>query len=144
MRRVYRYPAALRVLALFGSMLAGGILIGSALAEIEAADAPDAILHGIGVVAGVVIVWLGLEFGTRRITLTPAGISTRLLRERTIAWSDVRDVRHGPFGTLIVAWRGGLPIVVWPFLEDFGALVDAIRARRTERAGELKQKDPAR
>jgi hypothetical protein len=134
MKRVYRYPATLRVLALFGSMLAGGILLGSALAEIEAADVADAVLHGIGVIAGMVILWLGLEFGTRRIALTADGIATRLVRERRIAWSNVRAARHGPFGTLIVTWRGGLPVVVWPFLEDFGALVDAIKARRTERA----------
>ena len=141
-KRVYRYPATLRSPALFGSMLAGGILLGSALAEIEAADVPDAILHGVGVIVGLVVVWLGLEFGTRRIALTPDGISTRLVRERTIAWRNVRDARGGPFGTLIVTARGGLPIVVWPFLEDFGALADAIRARQSEQASGANRKSP--
>ena len=32
MSRTYRYPPALRTLGLFGSMLAGGILLGSVLA----------------------------------------------------------------------------------------------------------------
>ena len=144
MNRTYRYPATLRGLGLFGSMLAGGILLGSVLAEIEAADMLDLILHGIGVIVGAVILWLGIEFGTRRITLTPIGISARLLRERTIAWADVRDVRDGPFGTLIVLPKHGLPIVIWPFLEEFNALLDAINMRRIEQAGGEKQKGPAR
>jgi len=143
MNRTYRYPAALRGLGLFGSMLAGGILLGSVLAEIEAADVPDLILHGIGVIVGAVILWLGIEFGTRRITLTQDGISTRLLRERAIVWSEVRDARSGLFGTLIVLPKRGLPIIIWPFLDDFDALIDAIDARRIEQADAAKQKGPA-
>ena len=100
MNHTFGYPATLRVLGLFGSMLAGGILLGSVLAEIEPASVPDLILHGIGVIVGVAILWLGLEFGTRQITLTPNGILTRLVRERTIAWNEVRDSRDGPFGTV--------------------------------------------
>lgn len=143
MNRTYRYPATLRGLGLFGSMLAGGILLGSLLAEIEAADVPDLILHGIGVIVGAIILWLGIEFGTRRITLTPIGVSARLLRERTIVWADVRDVRDGPFGALIVLPKRGLPIIIWPFLDDFDALIDAIDARRIEQADGAKQKGPA-
>lgn len=119
-------------------MLAGGILIGSVLAEIESADAPDLILHGIGVIAGAVLLWLGLELGRRQIRLTPDGISTRLLGERTIAWSAVREVRQGPFGTRMVVSRRGAPIVLWPFMEGFAALVAAIDTRPTERAGGTK------
>ena len=84
MNHTYRYPPVLRAPALFVSLLAGGILLGSVIAEIEAADVPDAILHGAGMVAGIAMLWLGLEFGMRRITPTREGISTRLLRERTI------------------------------------------------------------
>jgi len=124
--RTYHYPATLRALALFTSLLAGGILLGSVIAEIEAADVPDAILHGVGAVAGLGILWLGLEFGMRRITPTREGISTRLLRERTIPWREVRDVRDGPFGVLIIQPKRGLPIVVWPYLEDFSALIEAV------------------
>ncbi len=126
MGRTYQYSPALRVLGLFGSMLAGGILLGSVLAEIEAADVPDLILHGLGVIVGALILWLGVEFGTRRITPTPDGLSTRLLRQRSIAWDGVRSVREGPFGMLIIRLRHGLPIVVWPFIEDFYALADAL------------------
>ena len=126
MNRAYRYPPALRVLGLFGSMLAGGILLGSLLAEIEAADVPDLILHGLGILVAAMILWLGLEFGMRRVALTPGGIATRLLRERVFTWRDVRGVRNGFFGILVITPKRGLPIVVWPFLEDFGALIDAL------------------
>jgi hypothetical protein len=126
MNRTYRYPPALRAPGLFGSMLAGGILLGSLLAEIEAADAPDLILHGLGILVATMILWLGLEFGMRRITLTEGGLSVRLLRERPIAWKDVRDVRESVFGALIIAPKRGWPIIVWPFLEEFGLLVDSL------------------
>lgn len=126
MNRTYRYPPVLRAPALFVSLLAGGILLGSVIAEIEAADVPDAILHGAGMVAGIAMLWLGLEFGMRRITPTREGISTRLLRERTIPWREVRDVRDGPFGVLIIQQKRGLPIVIWPYLEDFSALLEAV------------------
>ncbi|HET7091547.1 MAG TPA: hypothetical protein VFL17_23190 [Anaerolineae bacterium] len=126
MNHTYRYPPVLRAPALFVSLLAGGILLGSVIAEIEAADVPDAILHGAGMVAGIAMLWLGLEFGMRRITPTREDISTRLLRERTIPWREVRDVRDGPFGVLIIQPKRGLPIVIWPYLEDFSALLEAV------------------
>jgi hypothetical protein len=137
MSRTYRYPPALRTLGLFGSMLAGGILLGSVLAEIEAADVPDLFLHGLGVIVGMAILWLGLEFGMRRITLAPDSISARLLRERVIAWNDVREVRSGLFGTLVISLRRGAPIVVWPFIEDFSALLDATDAARANQRTHL-------
>jgi hypothetical protein len=126
MGRTYQYSPSLRVLGLFGAMLAGGILLGSVLAEIEAADVPDLILHGLGVIVGALILWQGVEFGTRRITPTPDGLSTRLLRQRSIGWDGVRGVRDGPFGMLIIRLKRGLPIVVWPFIEDFSALADTL------------------
>ncbi len=126
MNRTYRYPPALRVPGLFGSMLAGGILLGSVLAEIEAADVPDLILHGLGILVAAIILWLGLEFGMRRVALTEDGLSVRLLRERTIAWAEVREVRDSLFGAALIVPKRGLPIVVWPFLEEFGALIDAL------------------
>jgi hypothetical protein len=126
MNRTYRYPATLRVPALFASLLAGGILIGSLLAEIEAADALDFVLHMLALIVSGAIVWLGVELGMRRITLTGDGLTTHALSERKIAWSDVREVREGLFGTLIVVFRRGGPIVVWPFLEDFGLLLEAL------------------
>jgi len=62
----------------------------------------------------------------RRITLTADGIVARLLRERTIPWRKVRLVRDGPFGVLIIRANRGLPIVIWPYLEDFNALLEAV------------------
>ncbi|HLF27610.1 MAG TPA: hypothetical protein VJG32_14845 [Anaerolineae bacterium] len=126
MNRCYRYAPTLRVLGLFGAMLAGGVLLGSVLAEIEAADAPDLILHGLGAIAGAIILWLGVEFGTRQIRPTPDGLSTRLLRERMLAWRELRQVRESLFGALLILPKRGLPIVIWPFIEDFGALLAAI------------------
>jgi len=144
MNHTYRYPPVLRAPALFVSLLAGGILLGSVIAEIEAADVPDAILHGAGMVAGIAMLWLGLEFGMRRITPTREGISTRLLRERTIPWRVVRQVRDGPFGVLIISPKRGLPIVIWPYLEDFHALNDAIKARPRQWVGAAEHKGPTR
>ena len=132
MSRTYRYPPALRTLGLFGSMLAGGILLGSVLAEIEAADVPDLFVHGLGVIVGAAIVWLGLEFGMRRITLAPDGLTAHLLRERAIGWGEVRDVHDGPFGTAFILSKRGVPIVIWPFMQDFDALLDAIDVAREE------------
>jgi len=36
-------------------------------------------------------------------------------------------VRDGPLGTLIIRPQRGLPIVVWPFIEDFYVLADALK-----------------
>ena len=124
--RVYRYPPALRVVGLFGSMLAGAILLGATLAEIEAADPLDLALHAIGGLVGAAIAWLGLELGLRRIALTPEGIATRLARERVLSWEDVRDARDGPFGALLIVSKRHSLIVIWPFLEEFGELRDAL------------------
>ena len=124
--RTYRYPPVLRAPALLVSVLAGGALLGSAVAEIEAADVPDAILHGVGMLVGIAILWLGLEFGMRRVTPAREGISTRLLRERMITWREVRAVHDGPLGTLIARPKHGLPIVIWPYLEDFDAFRQAV------------------
>ena len=126
MNRAYSYPPALRVLGLLGSMFAGAILLGSVLAEIEAADVPDLIVHGLGAIAGAVVLWLGLEFGMRRVILAPDGLTTRLLRERSMGWGDVRGARDGLFGTLIIRPKHGLPIVIWPFMVDLNALHDAL------------------
>jgi len=35
---IYRYPAAYRIQALLGALLAGAILLGAVIAEIEAAE----------------------------------------------------------------------------------------------------------
>jgi hypothetical protein len=131
MNRTYRYPPALRVLGLFGSMLAGGILLGSLLAEIEAADPVDFALHVLGAMVSVIIIWLGVEFGTRRITPMQEGISTRLLRERRIRWGDARIVPNGLFGALTIAPKRGAPILVWPYLQDFDVLIEILSESQT-------------
>ena len=131
--RVYRYPPALRVLGLFGSMLAGAILLGAALAEIEAADRLDFVLHVIGGLAGAAIGWLGLEFGLRRIALTPEGIATGLARPRLLRCGEVRDMRAGPLGTLLIVSKPHSLIVIWPCLQGFDALLADIEATRRER-----------
>ena len=135
--RAYRYPPALRVVGLFVSLLAGSMLLGSVIAEIEAADPLDFVVHLFGALVGAAIVWLGLEFGLRRIAPTTDGIVTRLLHERIIAWREVRLVREGPLGTLLIITTRRHLIVVWPYLEDFGALIEALDAARRE------QKRPA-
>jgi len=131
--RAFRYPVTLRVCGLFGSMLAGSILLGSVLAEIEAADRLDAVLHLFGAIVGVAALWLGLEFGMRRIAVGPRGVTVCLLGARQLAWSEVRGVRDGPLATVLILPRRGLPIVVWPYLEGFGELLDALTNREHAR-----------
>ena len=137
--RVYRYPPALRVVGLFGSMLAGAIVLGATLAEIEAADPLDLVLHVIGGLVGAAIAWLGLELGLRRIALTPEGIATRLVRWEEVR--DVRDVRAGPLGTLLIVSKRRSLIVVWPFLEEFGELRDALLESLRSRSFKAAQKE---
>jgi len=132
--RTYRYPPMLRVPGLFGSMLAGGILLGSVIAEIEAADPIDFVLHLLGAIAGAVIVWLGLEFGMRQIAITPDGITTRLMRERRVTWSDVRVAPNGWLGTLVIIPKRGSPIVIWPYLQGFPALLDTLTEQQARGA----------
>jgi len=69
-------------------------------------------------------------------------MTTRLLRERKIAWGDLRDARDGPFGTRIIRLKRGLPIVIWPYLEDFHALNDAVNARPRLWVGAAERKGP--
>jgi len=124
--RTYHYSPLLRVLALFDGLLAGGILLGSLVAEIEAADLPDLIIHALGLIVSAFMLWLALEFGMRRFTPSEEGLHTRLLGERMIAWKDIQDWRAGLFHTRIIVPRR---IVVWPFLEDFESLSKVIEDR---------------
>jgi hypothetical protein len=124
--RTYHYSPLLRVLSLFGALLAGGILLGSLVAEIEAADLPDLIVHALGLIVSAFMLWLALEFGMRRFTPREDGLHTRLLGEKMIMWNDVSEWREGPLHTRIIIPQR---IVVWPFLEDFDSLDDVIQDR---------------
>ena len=130
----YRYPMVYRVQALFGALLAGLILLGSAIAEIEAADLLDAtVLHVFGLVFGATILILGLDFGTRAITIEPDGLRTRWVRASFISWRDIGEVRWLPLGLIHVRLRRGPGLFIWPILERYSELLAAIEEHRGDR-----------
>lgn len=125
---IYRYPAAYRVQALFGALLFGLIVIGSVIAEVEAIrnSRLDAVLHIFGFVFGSLILLLGLDIGTRAITVTAQGVQTRWLRTSSVAWSDVIGWRYLPLSLIHIRLRHGPGWFVWPILERYSDLLATI------------------
>lgn len=126
----YRYPPIYRVQALFGSLLAGIIMMGSVIAEIEAANLPDAFLHAFGFGVSAAILILGLDFGTRVIEITPTGLQTRWLRTSFIAWPQILDWSYKPLGLIHIRLRRGLGLYIWPLLEGYTEILAAIDEHR--------------
>ena len=126
----YRYPAAYRVQALFGSLLFGLIVIGSVLAEVEAIQNSriDAVLHVIGFVAGSAVLMLGLDIGTRTITTTEAGLEVKWLRRSSVPWSEVTGWRYLPFSLIHIRLKHGRGWYVWPILERYSDLLNDDRS----------------
>jgi hypothetical protein len=131
----FRYPALYRVVALFGALLFGFILLGSVIAEVEAIKNSriDAVLHLFGFISGVLLLVVGIDFATRSITITPDGLRVRwLLRRSVIPWSDVLSWNYLPLSLIHLRFRHGRGVYVWPILEDYLDLLSAIDARRFE------------
>ena len=122
-----------RVQALLGALIAGIILLGSVIAEIEAADLPDAALHGVGLIVGLAILILGTDFGMRQITLTDEGLRTRWLRSSFIPWSDVLDWRYLPISLIHIRLRRGPGLYIWPILERYSEILIAIDEHKHDR-----------
>jgi hypothetical protein len=131
----FRYPALYRVVALFGALLFGLILLGSVIAEVEAIKNSriDAVLHVFGFISGMLLLLVGIDFATRSITVTPGGLHMRwLLRRSFIAWPDVLSWNYLPLSLIHLKFRHGRGVYVWPILEDYLDLLSAIDARRFE------------
>jgi hypothetical protein len=128
---IYRYPALYRIQALFGSLLAGIILMGSVLAEIEAANLPDAFLHVFGFAVSSIILILGLDFATRRIWIKPAGVQTRWLRQSFMEWSQILDWSYRPFGLIHIRLKRGLGWYIWPLMDGYTEILTAIDQHQT-------------
>ncbi len=131
--KTFRYPALYRVVALFGALLFGFILLGSVIAEVEAIKNSriDAVLHVIGFISGMLLLVMGIDFATRSITVTPDGLRVRwLLRRSVIPWSDVLSWNYLPLSLIHLRFRHGRGVYVWPLLEDYLDLLSAIDARR--------------
>jgi hypothetical protein len=131
--KTYRYPVLYRVVALFGALLFGFILLGSVIAEVEAIKNSriDAVLHVIGFISGVLLLLGGIDFATRSITVTPDGLQVRwLLHRSAIPWPDVLGWNYLPLSLIHLHFRQGHGIYVWPLLEDYLDLLSAIDARR--------------
>ena len=130
---IYRYPAAYRVQALFGALLFGLIVIGSVIAEVEAIQNSrlDAVLHVVGFVSGSFILLLGLDIGTRTVTVTAQGLQTKWLRASSVPWSDVIGWRYLPLSLIHIRLRHGPGWFVWPILERYSDLLATIDGRLT-------------
>lgn len=122
----YRYPARYRVQALFGALLAGMILMGSVIAEIESANLPDAFLHAFGFGVSSFILIFGLDFATRVIEIKPDGLHTRWLRKSFAGWSQVLDWSYRPFGLIHIRLQRGLGWYIWPLMEGYLEILAAI------------------
>ncbi len=129
---ISRYPAAYRIQALLGALLAGAILFGSVIAEIEAANLADALLHGAGLVVSLVILTLGLDFGTRSIVITPEGLQVRWVRKTFIAWQDIPGWNYLPLNLIHIRTRRGPGLFIWPILERYSDVLAAIDQHRNE------------
>ena len=129
---IYRYPAAYRIQALIGALLAGAILFGSVIAEIEAASPADAILHGASLVIGLVILTLGLDFGTRSIVITPEGLQVRWVRKTFIAWQDISGWNYLPLSLTHIHTRHGPGLFIWPIFEHYTDILAAIDRHRND------------
>ncbi len=126
----YRYPAIYRVQALFGALLAGIILMGSVIAEIESANLPDAFLHAFGFSVSLLILILGLDFGTRQIEITADGLQTRWLRKSFSAWPQILDWSYQPLGLIHIRVKRGLGLYIWPLMEGYTEILAAIDDHR--------------
>jgi len=134
-QKTFRYPALYRVVALFGALLFGFILLGSVIAEVEAIrnSRMDAVLHLFGFISGMLMLVVGIDFATRSITVTPGGLQVRwLLRRSVIAWPDVLGWNYLPLSLVHLRFRHGRGVYMWPILEDYLDLLSAIDARRFE------------
>ncbi len=124
----YRYPPAYRVQALFGALLFGLIVIGSAIAGVIALQHnPSGVLLSLfGLVHGALILVLGLDIGTRTVTATEQGIQMKWLRVSSVPWSDVRGWRYLPLSLIHIRLRHGPGWFVWPILEHYSDLLATI------------------
>ncbi len=134
--KTFRYPALYRVTALFSTLLLGFIVLGSVIAEVEAIknSRADAVLHLVGFVMGILLIFWGLDFATRSITATPDGLHVRwLLRRSEVPWADVLDWRYLPLSLVHIRLRRGPGWFVWPLLEDYQDLLNEIDVQRSGR-----------
>ena len=134
--KTFRYPALYRVVALFGALLFGLILLGSVIAEVEAIknSGSDAVLHVFGFISGVLMLVAGIDFATRSITVTPDGLQVRwLLRRSVIPWPDVLGWNYLPLSLIQLRFRHRRGVYVWPLMEDYLDLLSAIDAQRFDR-----------
>ncbi|HTP08344.1 MAG TPA: hypothetical protein VMP08_08845 [Anaerolineae bacterium] len=134
--RTFRYPIVYRLVALFSVLLFGFIILGSVLAEVEAINnsIADAALHVVGFVSGIAVIVWGLDFATRTITITPAGLQVRwLLRRSVVRWPDVLGWRYRALSLIHIRVRQGVGIFVWPLLENYTDLLNEIDTHQRDR-----------
>lgn len=134
--KTYHYPALYRVAALFSTWLLGLIVVGSVIAEVEAIknSRADAVLHLVGFVTGILLIFWGLDFATRSITTAPEGLHVRwLLRRSWVPWPDVLEWRYLPLSLIHLRFRQGRGLYLWPLMEDYLELLNEIDTQRRDR-----------
>lgn len=127
----FRYPILYRVLAWFGVTLFGLIVVGCVVAIGRAGSA--ATLYVFGLISGGVVIFWGLDFATRSITLGPNGLHVRwLLRRSVLPWPDVLGWRYRTLSLIHIRTRHGRGLFVWPLLENYTDLLNEIDVQRRQ------------
>ena len=131
--RTFHYPAFYRLAALLSAGAFGFIVLGSALAVMDAIEHAGAavVLYVAGIISGIGVILWGLDFTTRSLTISPTGLQVRwLLRRSVVPWPDVLGWRYRALSLIHIRVRHGPGIFVWPLLENYTDLLNEIDAQR--------------
>jgi len=131
--KVFRYPVFYRSLAWFSVAVLGLIVLGCALAAVAAIgyDRAALALYIFGFSSGIAVIFWGLDFATRSITITSDGLQVRWwLRRSVVPWPDVLGWRYRALSLVHIRVRHGPGLFIWPLLENYIDLLNEIDAQR--------------
>jgi hypothetical protein len=131
--RVFRYPVFYRLLAWFSAAVFGLIVLGCALAVVAAIghDRAAVTLYAFGFGSGIAMIFWGLDFTTRSITITSDGLQVRWLLHRSVVpWPDVLGWRYRVLSLIHIRVRHGPGLFIWPLLENYTDLLNEIDVQR--------------
>jgi hypothetical protein len=131
--KVLRYPVLYRSLAWFSVAVFGLIVLGCALAAVAAIrhDRAAVALYVFGFSSGIAVIFWGLDFATRSITITSDGLQARWLLHRSVVpWPDVLGWRYRALSLIHIRVRHGPGLFIWPLLENYIDLLNEIDAQR--------------
>jgi hypothetical protein len=131
--KIFRYPVFYRSLAWLSVAVFGLIVLGCALAAVVAIrrDGAAVALYVFGFSSGIAVIFWGLDFATRSITISSGGLQVRwLLRRSVVPWPDVLGWRYRALSLIHIRVRHGSGLFIWPLLENYTDLLNEIDAQR--------------